>query len=180
MRLNSYQSFCRFKVYFELLWSSCVVHQGLPVVLHVESKAYIWESKQELVGGIFCFLNTGLTFSQFISTDACTRSIRADFFWKSCSGDLIHSFTSENVDLVLWKFSKGTSCPKCPRRTGACDVSCRYSSTAVVRGLFFYNCSNFQKSGLSVGKTRAAGLRYLSWASLMPPRGLFWEHWTTF
>lgn len=47
-----------------------------------------------------------------MSADACTRSICADFFWKSHSGDLIHSFTSENVDLTLWKFSKGTSCPK--------------------------------------------------------------------
>lgn len=47
-----------------------------------------------------------------MSADACTRSICADFFWKSHSGDLIHSFTSENVDLTLWKFSKGTSCRK--------------------------------------------------------------------
>lgn len=72
-----------------------------------------------------------------MSADACTRSIHAEFSWKSCSGDLIHSFTSENVDLALWKLSKGTSCPKCPRRTGACDVSCRYSRTAVVRVFFF-------------------------------------------
>jgi len=41
--------------------------------------------------------------------------------------------------------ARGHHVQKCPSRTGACDVSCRYSRTAVVR-VSFCNCTDFQKN----------------------------------
>lgn len=58
-----------------------------------------------------------------------------------------------NIQLYFWKCwprsvkisARGHHVQKCPSRTGACDVSCRYSRTAVVR-VSFCNCTDFQKN----------------------------------
>lgn len=102
----------------------------------------MWESKQGSLGFYF-LLAQHWVISPFLLADACTMSINA-YFWKSHSEDQIYSFTSEIVDLDLWKFSKRALCPKlCPSRTGACDVSCRQSHTAVVR-VSVCNCTDFK------------------------------------